>query len=138
MRFFLDSNILVSGVAFHGTERSILLASFRKEHELVVSDDVVREALEVMRQKFPRLRKDAEEVLATLRLEAIPRRTYAGQLREFPGLRDPDDAHVLAAAIAARCEAVVTGDRDLLVLGEVEGVRILRPKQAFRLLSGSL
>ena len=134
---FLDSNVIVSGVVFPGTERSILLASFREEHQLVVSEDVLREALEVLRRKFPRLRRDAEEAMSMLRLEALPRKAYAGQSREFPGLRDPSDAHVLAAAIVARCDTVVTGDRDLLVLREVEGVKILRPSQALRLMAAS-
>jgi len=137
VRFFLDSNVLVSGIVFSGTERSILLASFRGEHQLVISEDVREEALDVLRRKFPRFRKDAEEAMSMLHLEAVPRKAYSGQSREFPGLRDRSDAHVLAAAIAARCDVVVTGDRDLLVLVEVEGVKILRPTQARRLVAPS-
>jgi putative PIN family toxin of toxin-antitoxin system len=137
VRFFLDSNVLVSGIVYSGPERSILLAGFRGEHRLVVSEDVRQEALDVVRRQFPRFRKDAEEAMSILHLEAVPRKAYAGQSREFPGLRDPSDAHVLAAAIAARCDAVVTGDRDLLVLGEVKGMKILRPSQARRLVAPS-
>lgn len=138
MRFFLDSNVLVSGIVFSGTERWILLATFRGEHAFVISQDVQREVLEVMRQKFPRLRKEAEGVLSLLRVETVPRRAYEERSRGFPGLRDPKDAHVLAAAIVSRCDAVVTGDRDLVVLGEVEGVKILRPSQARRLMATTL
>jgi predicted nucleic acid-binding protein len=42
-----------------------------------------------------------------------------------PVCRDPDDDHVLAAALAARAEAIVTGDADLLALDTYEGIRIL-------------
>ena len=38
---------------------------------------------------------------------------------------DPDDDAVLACAIAARAEAIVSGDSDLLSLQEYEGIRIL-------------
>jgi predicted nucleic acid-binding protein len=41
-----------------------------------------------------------------------------------PVCRDPDDDHVLAAALAAKAEVIVTGDADLLALGTYEGVRI--------------
>jgi len=134
VRFFLDSNVIVSGIVFSGTERWILMATFRREHTFVISQDVQREVLGVMQRRFPRLRKEAEQVLSLLRVEIITRKTYEKHPREFPGLRDPKDAHVLAAAILSRCDAVVTGDRDLVVLGEVEGVKILRPSQARRLM----
>ena len=135
MRLFLDSNVLVSGIVFSGAERWILLATFRGEHTFVISQDVQREVLEVIQQKFPRRREEAKEVLALLRVEIVPGGAYERHSRDFPGLRDPRDAHVLAAAIVSRCDAVVTGDRDLVVLGEVEGVKILRPIQARRLMA---
>ncbi|MBK9768242.1 MAG: putative toxin-antitoxin system toxin component, PIN family [Chloracidobacterium sp.] len=41
--------------------------------------------------------------------------------------RDFDDDEVLACALAADCEFIVTGDKDLLVLSEYRGIRILNP-----------
>ncbi len=138
MRFFLDSNVLVSGIVFPGTGQAILRATFRGNHEFEISEDVRQEALDILREKFPRLQAEAEEALGLLRMEVVPRRVYAERLGGFPELRDPRDAHVLAAALASRCDAIVTGDRDLLVLGEVEGVRILRPGDARKLMAGSV
>jgi putative PIN family toxin of toxin-antitoxin system len=39
--------------------------------------------------------------------------------------RDPDDAHVLAAAVAVGAEYIVTGDKDLLALGGYDAIRIV-------------
>ena len=40
--------------------------------------------------------------------------------------RDPDDDAVIACAISARADAIITGDDDLPILGSVAGVAILR------------
>ena len=43
--------------------------------------------------------------------------------------RDPDDDRVLATAVAAGADCIVTGDRDLLVIERYEGIDILSPRQ---------
>lgn len=48
----------------------------------------------------------------------------------FPQVpRDPDDDLIVATALAANADLLVTGDNDLLILGEHEGVRILTPRR---------
>lgn len=44
--------------------------------------------------------------------------------------RDPDDDHVIACAIAARADAIVSGDRHLLDLGQHQGIAILTAADA--------
>ncbi len=51
---------------------------------------------------------------------------FSGQPPDIgPACRDPNDDHVLATAIAVNADAVVTGDKDLLTLGQFQGVRIV-------------
>jgi predicted nucleic acid-binding protein len=44
-------------------------------------------------------------------------------------IADPDDDVVLACAVAARAEAIVSGDKHLIDLTEYEGIPILTPAQ---------
>jgi predicted nucleic acid-binding protein len=44
-------------------------------------------------------------------------------------LRDPKDLPVLAAAVAAHADAIVTGDDDLLSLQSFEGIPIMKARQ---------
>ena len=136
MRVFLDSNVIVSGIAFRGNEHEILKLSFVRGSDFVISDDVRDEVLRVLRDDFPRLRAEVEEIVSLVRAEVVPRKSYQARLRDFSRLRDPNDAHILAAALAAGCDVIATGGRDLLVLREVEGVRIARPARVLRELRG--
>jgi putative PIN family toxin of toxin-antitoxin system len=43
-------------------------------------------------------------------------------------VRDRDDLVILAGALSGGADVLVTGDKDLLVLGEVGALRILDPR----------
>ena len=47
---------------------------------------------------------------------------------------NPDDDHVLACALAASAELIVSGDRHLLGLGNYQGIAIVNPAAAVKML----
>jgi uncharacterized protein len=55
---------------------------------------------------------------------------------EVSSLRDPDDAAVLACALAAQADLIVSGDTDLQTLGHYQDIPIVSPAECLRRLSG--
>ena len=47
-------------------------------------------------------------------------------------VRDADDDQVIAAALAAQADLIVSGDDDLLAIGSYQGIRILTAAEALR------
>lgn len=47
----------------------------------------------------------------------------------------PDDDYILAAAVNAGCDYLVTGDKDLLTLKKLEGMSIVTPREFAELIS---
>jgi len=134
VKLALDANAVVAGRAFLGAASLLLQTTFSRTHEFVISEEAREEVLEVLREKFPRLRREAEEALSLLGITVVPKGKYASRLHDFSTLRDPRDAHVLAAAVESGCSLLVTWDKDLLSLGAVGRMRIVTPARAMRAL----
>ncbi len=103
------------------------------------AEDIVEEVYAVIQDAF-RDHPDLEGALGLLETvfgagELIARREYRSQVDQWiRRVRDPKDAPLIAAATVVAVERLVTGDKDLLVLGEVETIPILRTKQLLELL----
>lgn len=125
MRVFLDTNVLVSGFATRGLSADVVRLLLT-EHDLLTSEIVLSETRRVLHEKFgvPSEKVDEiEQLLRRYHVEAMPE---AGSPVE---VRDPDDELVLASAISAGAEVLITGDKDLLdVADQVEALRIMTPR----------
>lgn len=96
--------------------------------ELVLFEPVILELERVLTQKLgfePQRWREVEALLGELAVESVA--APAGSPEAVTG--DPDDDLILACAIAAGVEVLVSGDRKhLLPVGERGGVRILTPQ----------
>ena len=133
MRVVLDTNLLVSGVIFRGLPRQLLEAARSGQFELCTSEVLLAELLDVLaRPKFAQPLAQAGQtpqgIVDELRRLAIMV-TPAHVRRVVP--TDPDDDHVLAAALYGGADLIVSGDRhDLLPLANYEGMAIITARQA--------
>ena len=119
-----DTNVLISALVYGGLPRELLTLVFRGEITLITSTALMNELEDVLVVRFAHDPSLARTVRAEI--ELVAEVVAASDLA--PVARDPDDDAVLAAAIAGEASAIVTGDRDLLVLGEHRGIRIVTPR----------
>lgn len=140
MRVVLDTNTLVSALLSpHGPPRRLLDAARERVFELCSSPVLMAELLDVVsREKFAKRFTQAgltplgivSEIrrLATMAVPVSVPRVIAA---------DADDDHVLACAITAQADLIVSGDKHLLGLGGAyQGIRIVTPAEAVPLIGG--
>lgn len=134
MRIVVDTNVIVSAFLWGGTPRRILDAVEAQRIELFTSRALIAELEDVLsREKFAALLRRTRFTSAFL----LSRYTQLATLLTpveitVAELRDPDDAHVLACALTARAEAIVSGDADLHALGSYQGIAVLSPADCVR------
>lgn len=126
MRVFLDTNVLASALATRGLCAD-LLGLILSEHELLTGEIVIQELCGVLERKFrtPQpLIKEAEAFLRGYHVEKRPRRLPQLALREH------NDVIVVASAVAARAEVLLTGDKEIRALSRsLAGLLILSPRE---------
>lgn len=131
MRILLDTNILVSGLlSVEGAPAKLLQGWLDGSFELVSCQTQINELARVL--AYPRIRDritadQAKDILDSMSVMAILAEPEAPASLS----PDPDDDVLLAAAIAARANLIVSGDRShMLALREAEGIPIITAREA--------
>ena len=130
----LDTNVLVGYYLSRSPQsahaRIVRLWRDQRKLQLIVSDEVVTEYLEVLQRlhvEEPRIKRFAERMR---RRETV---TLIRLGSRFAYSRDPDDNVMLATAVAGKAKFLITNDRDLLDLPEKQRQRfrfeIVRPQE---------
>jgi putative PIN family toxin of toxin-antitoxin system len=124
MKVVLDTNVLASAAATRGLCADVL-REVLAEHELVICKQITDELKRILIDKFgvaPDLVREflwlIRQDAATVRPRTVPEVT----------LKDKDDLGILAAAVASDADALVTGDKELQELSQVERTPILSPR----------
>lgn len=131
MRTVADTNVVVSGLLWHGPPRQVLDAARSGTVNLFTSAELLAELEEVLsREKFrERLRRAAVQpadlVSGYAALATVVRPSAISPVV----LRDPDDDAVIACAIAASAVVIVSGDDDLITLKRHAGIDILKASE---------
>lgn len=124
MRVVLDSNVIIAAFATRGLCQ-LLFQMCLEQHDLFLSEGLLEEIGRFFRERAKLPGKEVRGILSFLQSQGG---LVHPESIEADVCRDPDDVEVLGVAVSAKADVIVTGDRDLLVLGKFRSIPIISPR----------
>lgn len=137
MRLVLDTNVVASGLLRNGTPALLLDAAQSGKLELFTSIHLLDELAGILtRAKFAKALAATCLPLEELVLGYSELANLVAHVAITPAVvDDPSDDHVLACAVAARADLIVSGDKHLHGLnGQYNSILIVKPAEAVRII----
>ncbi|GDX96530.1 hypothetical protein LBMAG47_21950 [Planctomycetia bacterium] len=132
MRAIIDTNVFIAGLLWRGSPHVLLEHAHAGTLTVISSSTLIAELAGVLgRAKFAAILSMTSTSLerTTAEVRQLAEIIDPPPL-EHPVCRDSTDDHVLALALSANADMVVSGDDDLLVLGSFANIPIVTPAEA--------
>jgi putative PIN family toxin of toxin-antitoxin system len=125
VKVVFDTNIFISALVIPNSKaEQAIIKIIEGNDTLLLSKEIMGEILSVLSIKFHRDREAISHVafyLSDLARMIKPTR----KIRLF---KDDPDNRILECAVSGRADVIVTGDKEILKLGEYEGITIISLK----------
>ena len=122
MRIVLDTNVVASAVFFGGRPYQLLHFIMEGRVDVVASKEIVDEYEDIvhrLQQKYPAIstKIPLQEFIAPFEIIRVSSDIHIS--------RDPDDDKFISCAVDGKCIYIVSGDNDLLSIGNYRDIEIL-------------
>jgi putative PIN family toxin of toxin-antitoxin system len=121
-----DTNILIAAFLTEGLCSGLLIRARKRDFILILSDDIIREFKNTLTKKFKISSAYISEITSIVTeaaSEIIDETTSIART-----CRDKNDDMIIACAVSADADYIVTGDEDLLVLKRYKNIVIINPR----------
>ena len=103
-----------------------MIRARKQAFSLVLCDEIISEFEGILKRKFKITSADVSEISAIVSEAAAE---IIHDLSPVPNIcRDPNNNMIIACAIDAHADYIVTGDEDLLILKSYEDIVIINPR----------
>ena len=126
MRSVFDTNVLLAAFLTEGVCAKLLTRARKQQFNLVTCPFILHEFDRILTKKFSATKQEKENALALI-TEAAQESVKPSEI-PIGACRDKDDNNVLACALEAEADYLVTGDKDLLQLKVFRGIHIMTPR----------
>jgi uncharacterized protein len=124
MKIFIDTNVLIAAFISHGACNE-LFKHCMTNHNVYTSDFVLSELARTLANKF---KYPADEIAQAQKIILSGATITDEASLQHPVSKDKDDDHIIAAAIKAEVDCLLSGDSDLLSLKKIQKITILSPR----------
>ena len=129
MRVLIDTNVLISAaLSANGTPYKAYVKAASSPNHGLICEQNIDELKRIFNKKFPNklaaLDRFLSVAMLTLELVSIPTEEDMAEMQ----IRDIDDRPILRAAIKAKADVLLTGDKDFLESG-VKNPMIMTPAE---------
>ena len=133
VKIVVDTNTLVSGFLWEGTPAKLMTAALSGRARLFSTTELLLEFQEILHRpkftgRFLARGETPAEIFERYRNASV--KIIPAEITPPKNLRDADDVHVLACAVAAAVDMIISGDNDLLMLRSFEGIPIINAAEA--------
>jgi putative PIN family toxin of toxin-antitoxin system len=127
----LDTNVWISGILWTGPPHDVVMLAERGKISVASSEPLLDELFEVLaREKFRKhLTAAGTNLDAASGYVSALVRLYSVHQTVSVITADPSDNEVLACALAAHANTIVSGDDHLLALNHFQDIPVITPRQ---------
>ena len=126
MKVVVDTNVMISGVFFGGAPRMVLNAIVDEKITACATLEIVDEYQEIVEEMIARKQGHLSRTILDPLIQKL---RLIEQQSDVQVCRDPDDDKFLNCAKDSGSIYIVSGDKDLLVIQDFEGIKIVTAKQ---------
>ena len=129
MKILFDTNVIISGFVSQGYSFDVIKDAANK-HEVYCTEYLIKETQKNLSTKFPLSHEAVKSIISTVKKQFTEGKT-ANIIEKIS--RDPKDDQILADAVINEIDVIITGDKDLLELKNYKGIKIIMPKDYWKL-----
>ena len=131
MRIVIDTNVVASAIFFGGRPAALLRMVITRTLSAVATEEILDEYQETVNYLMKKYSEKLDEfslIPVVSAMEIIP------VSHNIHVCRDPDDDKFISCAVDGQCYYIVSGDKDLLTLGNYENIRILTVSEFMKMI----
>lgn len=121
-----DTNVLIAAIITEGICSKLLHRAAAGEFSLISCPFIMKELRRTLSKKFRLSHEETVSAIEPIK-EAIER-CIEHDFKITDICRDADDDNIIACAVAAKADYLVTGDSDLLEIKSHKDIKIITPR----------